>query len=211
MLRGPKSEVPADRGLDRRPQQQQFPVDASPRRAAARPGREPGYVVGGTDSVSEPGKPAHRELPRIGQDALRHVLSVRPGLVLLPDELRYRDRRVGADTGVVVHVKHPHIVARLVLADSQFVHVLVGSRFELRAVRRPVLPRDSNHTKQRAALGQCGDPGPGLAALLRDNVHPQPGKGPGKMLHIRQDRPLQRRVRVMTPDSRDRHDEEVLA
>lgn len=96
---------------------------------------EPGHVVGRPDRIGQPREVVDRVLPGVRQNTLGEVLRVFSGPPLLLDELGHRDCGVEGESGVVVHMQDPDILARLALGDPQLVAVVVGPSLEAGPVR----------------------------------------------------------------------------
>ncbi len=186
-------------------------MQAGSRRAAAGPCGEARQVFCGTGRVRQPGEPVPGVLPRIGQDALSHVLGISASLRLLLDEPGHGQRGIGAHTSVVIHVQHPHVVAVLVLTDPQLMRIVASTCLEPRSVRGAILPRHGDQPDQVASGRQPGDPACCLAALVDDDVDPESRKAPGQIGKVGQGRALEPRVGVVPAYGGDDNDQEIVA
>src|SRR5215471_16376319 len=89
--------------------------------------------------------------------------------------------------------------------------IVAGTRLESRSVRRSILARYADKPQQFASRGQAGDPARCLAALVDDDVDPEPRKVRGEIGDVGQDRALERGVGVEPADGTNNNDQAILA
>ena len=174
----------------------------------AGPEPEDGQVGARTDRIGEPGHPVAGELARVGQDPLRQELAAPLTGGIRVDEPRDLLGGVRPDRGVVVHVQHPHVLARLALSLPQLVQPAVRPGLRLSAVGRRVVARhvEDSHVLRLQRLELVT----GLGRLLCHDVDPPSGEVRRDRRFHALDHPAQRGHDVDPADGRNLDDQQLI-
>src|SRR5690349_13897069 len=89
--------------------------------------------------------------------------------------------------------------------------IVAGTRLESRSVGGAIPRRHGDKPHELASGRQPGDPACCLAALVYDDVDPEPGKAGGEMGDVGQHRALERGVGVVSADGGNYNDQEIPA